>query len=324
MPVFPDLTDEERTRSTFALIPPTLCFGTAPDQCFFFLVRPKSAQTIDVEIGYIFHPSALDDPLFEEKVALSDAGVQVFVRQDQDATMKVQNGLNSRFAPRGRYSWQEESHVQFNRWLVQRYRLLAGQHVATVVAAAERRSGGFSMRTTVNIISTPMGRTTMSRTSKKLLALLVPLALVAAACGGDDDAPAAEPTDAPSNRRRQMHQPSEPPRSRPRSRAEEPAEEPTEEPAEEPAEAPETNQLITDLRCRRRWHRHDRRRRRRPARRQRLLPVAGHVRRGVLGRQRVRGTDRERQHRFRRGRSGDVRPRRPGRRHHLRRRQRDR
>ena len=122
MPVFPELTEEERTRSTFALIPPTLCFGTAPDQCFFFIVRPKTAQTIDVEIGYIFHPSALDDPLFEEKMLLSDAGVQVFVRQDQDATTKVQHGLNSRFAPRGRYSWQEESHVQFNRWLVQRYR----------------------------------------------------------------------------------------------------------------------------------------------------------------------------------------------------------
>ena len=122
MKVFPELTEEERTRSTFALVPPTLCFGTAPDQCFFFLVRPTGPQTIDVEIGYIFHPSALDDPLFEEKIALSDAGVQVFVRQDQDATTKVQKGLNSRFAPRGRYSWQEESHVQFNRWLVQRYR----------------------------------------------------------------------------------------------------------------------------------------------------------------------------------------------------------
>ncbi len=122
MPVFPDLTDEQRTYSTFALMPPTLCFGTAPDQCFFFLVRPKTANTIDVEIGYLFHPSALDDPLFEHKLALSDAGVQVFVRQDQDATTKVQIGLGSRFAPRGRYSWQEESHVHFNRWLVQRYR----------------------------------------------------------------------------------------------------------------------------------------------------------------------------------------------------------
>jgi phenylpropionate dioxygenase-like ring-hydroxylating dioxygenase large terminal subunit len=125
MPVFPRLTDEERTRSTFALIPPTLCFGTAPDQCFFFLVRPTGPETIDVEIGYVFHPSALEDPLFEYKLKLSDVGVQVFVQQDQDATTKVQRGLRSRYAPRGRYSWQEESHVRFNRWLVQRYRAAA-------------------------------------------------------------------------------------------------------------------------------------------------------------------------------------------------------
>ncbi len=121
MPVFPDLTEEERGRSTFALVPPTLCFGTAPDQCFFFLIRPTGPETIDVEIGYLFHPSALDDPLFEHKLKLTDVGVQVFVEQDQDATRKVQRGLRSRYAPRGRYSWQEESHVQFNRWLVRRY-----------------------------------------------------------------------------------------------------------------------------------------------------------------------------------------------------------
>lgn len=122
MPVFPKLTEEERMRSTFALIPPTLCLGSAPDQCFFFLVRPTGPETIDVEIGYIFHPSALDDPLFEHKLKLTDVGVQVFVEQDQDATTKVQRGLRSRFAPRGRYSWQEESHVRFNRWLTKRYR----------------------------------------------------------------------------------------------------------------------------------------------------------------------------------------------------------
>lgn len=122
MDVFPGLSETERSRSTFALVPPMLCFGTAPDQCFFFLVRPTGPEAIDVEIGYIFHPSALEDPLFEAKLKLSDAGVQVFVEQDQEATTKVQRGLRSRFAPRGRYSWQEESHVQFNRWLVKRYR----------------------------------------------------------------------------------------------------------------------------------------------------------------------------------------------------------
>ena len=122
LPIFPDLTEEERWRSTFALIPPTLCFGTAPDQAFFFIVRPTGANTIDVEIGYLVHPSALDHEMFGHLFKMSDDGVQVFVRQDQDATTKVQRGMRSRFAARGRYSWQEESHVQFNRWLVQRYR----------------------------------------------------------------------------------------------------------------------------------------------------------------------------------------------------------
>lgn len=122
MPIFPALTEEERWRSTFALIPPTLCFGTAPDQAFFFIVRPKTVHTIDVEIGYLFHPSALEHPMFDYLLKMSDAGVQVFVQQDQDATTKVQAGMRSRFAARGRYSWQEESHVNFNRWLVQRYR----------------------------------------------------------------------------------------------------------------------------------------------------------------------------------------------------------
>ena len=122
LPIFPDLTEEERWRSCFALIPPTLCIGTAPDQAFFFIVRPKSPATIDVEIGYLLHPTALEHPMFEHLLAMSDAGVQVFVQQDQDATTRVQVGMGSRFAARGRYSWQEESHVQFNRWLVQRYR----------------------------------------------------------------------------------------------------------------------------------------------------------------------------------------------------------
>ena len=121
LPVYPQLTEEERWRSTFALIPPTLCVGTAPDQAFFFIVRPITAGTIDIEVGYLFHPTAVDHPLFDQLLEASDAGVQVFIRQDQGATTKVQAGLSSRFAPRGRYSWQEESHVQFNRWLFGRY-----------------------------------------------------------------------------------------------------------------------------------------------------------------------------------------------------------
>ena len=122
LPIFPDLTEEERWRSTFALLPPTLCVGTAPDQAFFFIITPQSAETIDLEIGYLLEPDAPEHPMFDHLLSMSDAGVQVFVQQDQDATTKVQTGLHSRFAPRGRYSWQEETHLYFNRWLVDRYR----------------------------------------------------------------------------------------------------------------------------------------------------------------------------------------------------------
>jgi hypothetical protein len=122
LPVFPDLTEEERWRSTFALIPPTLCLGTAPDQAFYFIVTPKTAETIDVEIGYLLHPSALEHPMFEHLFAMSDAGVQVFVRQDQDATTKVQRGMHFALRRPRSILVARESHVQFNRWLVQRYR----------------------------------------------------------------------------------------------------------------------------------------------------------------------------------------------------------
>jgi hypothetical protein len=43
----------------------------------------------------------------------------------------VQEGLRSRFAPRGRYSWQEGAQGQFNKWLVHRYRAAHKRLVGT-------------------------------------------------------------------------------------------------------------------------------------------------------------------------------------------------
>ena len=54
----------------------------------------------------------------------------------------VQQGLRSRFAIRGRYSWQEGAQVQFNRWLTPRYQkawaaLKAGDWAAITKRAQE-------------------------------------------------------------------------------------------------------------------------------------------------------------------------------------------
>ena len=122
LPVYRGLTDEERWRSMFALVPPTLGMAIVPNGVTYFVVNPKSARTIDIHIGYCFEPAALEDPLFELKLEHEKSGVNNFNVQDIWADTMVQRGLQSVFAPHGRYSWEEETLRQFNRWLVRRYR----------------------------------------------------------------------------------------------------------------------------------------------------------------------------------------------------------
>jgi phenylpropionate dioxygenase-like ring-hydroxylating dioxygenase large terminal subunit len=122
LPIWPGITEEERWRVSFALVPPTLCMGFAPDEVFYFIVLPQGPQSISIDIGYCFHPDAMKHPLFDLLLEESNEGVKIFNDQDVYADKMVQRGLRSRFATRGRYSYQEETHRQFNRWLVQRYR----------------------------------------------------------------------------------------------------------------------------------------------------------------------------------------------------------
>jgi phenylpropionate dioxygenase-like ring-hydroxylating dioxygenase large terminal subunit len=122
LPVFSGLSIEERWRSMFALVPPTLGMAIVPNGVTYFVVNPKSASAIDIHIGYCFEPAALDDPLFDLKFEQEKSGVNNFNVQDIWADTMVQRGLRSVFSPHGRYSWEEETLRQFNRWLVQRYR----------------------------------------------------------------------------------------------------------------------------------------------------------------------------------------------------------
>jgi phenylpropionate dioxygenase-like ring-hydroxylating dioxygenase large terminal subunit len=127
LPVFPGLTDDERDRVLFSLLPPTLGLAVTPDSITYFVVNPTSVDSIDITIGYCVDPASAELPDFEEKMERARTGVDDFNIQDIDADTKVQIGLSSRFAPHGRYSWQEETLQQFNRWLVRRYRsLLSG------------------------------------------------------------------------------------------------------------------------------------------------------------------------------------------------------
>jgi phenylpropionate dioxygenase-like ring-hydroxylating dioxygenase large terminal subunit len=121
-PVFPELSEADRQRGSFILIPPTLALAVVPDEVAYFIVSPEGPESITIHISYCFQPAVVKDPMFEYLFAAANSGVNNFNVQDVHANELVQRGLRSRFGPHGRYSWQEETLRQFNRWLVARYR----------------------------------------------------------------------------------------------------------------------------------------------------------------------------------------------------------
>jgi phenylpropionate dioxygenase-like ring-hydroxylating dioxygenase large terminal subunit len=123
LPVFPALTEEERCRWIFSLVPPALALAIVPDEIAYFIVLPNGPGEIAIQIGYVFDPAVVQMPMFALLFEQAKAGVNNFNVQDIYADTMVQRGLRSRYAPRGPYSWQEETLQQFNRWLVKRYRL---------------------------------------------------------------------------------------------------------------------------------------------------------------------------------------------------------
>ena len=120
-PVLPGTTLDERQQVVFALVPPSLLIGIQSDSAFWFAVDPTGPTSHALSMAYLFPESTVEMPLFGELLEAAIAGVANFNRQDMSTNMSVQFGMQSRFAPRGRYSWQEGVLAQFNSWLVDRY-----------------------------------------------------------------------------------------------------------------------------------------------------------------------------------------------------------
>ena len=116
------LTDEERALAVFFLIPPSLAFGVNSDSAFYFLLNPTAVDRLDIKVAGLYPPEYCDLPLFEQLEGLAGLGIEYFNEQDFAAVSSIQRGLRSQFAPRGRFSWQEEPITHFNRWLIRRYR----------------------------------------------------------------------------------------------------------------------------------------------------------------------------------------------------------
>ncbi|WP_428374303.1 aromatic ring-hydroxylating oxygenase subunit alpha [Lichenicoccus sp.] len=122
LPVFPTLNDTERHRMVFANIPPTLSLVLTSDMVIYMILRPDGPETHLLDQGVLVAPSAMKDPSFSHRMAMNMSAAMEIVSQDLHVDALVQIGLRSRFAPRGRYSWQEGAQQAFNSWLVPRYR----------------------------------------------------------------------------------------------------------------------------------------------------------------------------------------------------------
>ena len=120
-PPLPGTTMDERQRIVFALVAPSLLMGFQSDSAFWFYVDPTGPTTHALSMAYIFPASTVELPDFGETLEEAIAGVANFNRQDMPTNVATQMGMQSRYAPRGRYSWQEGVLAQFNSWLVDRY-----------------------------------------------------------------------------------------------------------------------------------------------------------------------------------------------------------
>ncbi|MFZ0269508.1 SRPBCC family protein, partial [Caulobacter sp.] len=121
LPIFPKLTAEDRGRMTFANVPPTLSLVMTSDLVIYLILRPTGPETLEQDTGILVAPGATEDPAFEHRLEMIMTSATKIIAQDMEVDEQVQRGLRSRFAVRGRYSWQEGAQAQFNDWLTRRY-----------------------------------------------------------------------------------------------------------------------------------------------------------------------------------------------------------
>jgi phenylpropionate dioxygenase-like ring-hydroxylating dioxygenase large terminal subunit len=122
LPVFPNLSEEEQNRALFVNIPPSLSLVMNTDMVLYLIMQAEDADHHDLVMGALVLPEAMENPMFEKLMKFNNDSVQEIVEQDLHVDACVQKGLKSKFAPRGRYSWQEGAQRQLNVWLVERYR----------------------------------------------------------------------------------------------------------------------------------------------------------------------------------------------------------
>lgn len=121
-PHHPMLSEDERSRALYICIAPTLFLSIYADIVGWLTIYPTGPTSHDQAWNILVHPPALQMENFDALLDLRKAAIEGFNSQDLPVDVSVQAGIKSRYAIRGKLSWQEGFVPQFNRWLLDRFR----------------------------------------------------------------------------------------------------------------------------------------------------------------------------------------------------------
>jgi phenylpropionate dioxygenase-like ring-hydroxylating dioxygenase large terminal subunit len=127
-PPIATLPAEQRSRITFAMLPPSLTLMFAPGTVAYTLIRPTGVEATLAGSdrvtygGWLLPQSTLDLLDLQARcAAVSEGGSKIWA-QDVPMNVGMQASKRSRFTPRGIYGPLEGTLPQFNLWLLEAYR----------------------------------------------------------------------------------------------------------------------------------------------------------------------------------------------------------
>lgn len=121
-PFLPRLTSEQRSRLVYVTVAPNLLIIAMPDKVKYFHWLPGGPDKSQFAATWMYPESTLALPDFEVEWKQEVEDLSQVMREDEMAWNGTQKGMNSRFAPRGRYAPPEEVLVRLNHWLVEKFR----------------------------------------------------------------------------------------------------------------------------------------------------------------------------------------------------------
>jgi phenylpropionate dioxygenase-like ring-hydroxylating dioxygenase large terminal subunit len=127
-PVIATLPPDQRSRITFAMLPPSLLLMFAPGTIAYTLIKPAGVTATYAGSdrvtygGWLLPQSTMDLPDFPDRCAAVSAGGSKIRAEDLPINNGMQAAKRSRFLPDGIYGPLEKTLQQFNVWLIEAYK----------------------------------------------------------------------------------------------------------------------------------------------------------------------------------------------------------